>query len=198
MSKVIADMTMSLDGYVADPDDGIDRLFGWFGNGDVATPTASPEMTFLTSEASAGVLRGALAEIGALVVGRRLYDLAGAWGGNHAMGAPVVVVTHTPPDEPAPEGKTPFTFVTDGVEAAVAEARKVAGGKNVVVASANVAQQCLDAGLLDEVSINLVPILLGAGVPYFADLTTAPVTFGDPHVIEGTGVTHLRYPVTKA
>ena len=194
MTKVIADMSMSLDGYVADPDDGIDQLFAWFFDGDVVTPTANPHMTFRTSEASAEVMRAALSGVGALVAGRRLYDVAGGWSGTHPMGAPVVVVTHRPPEE-APEGATPFTFVTDGVEAAVDAARALAGDKDVVVASANVAQQCLDAGLLDEVSVNLVPVFLGAGIPYFTDLATAPRALGSPRVVEGVGVTHLRYPV---
>jgi dihydrofolate reductase len=197
MTKVIADMSMSLDGYIADPEDGIDQLFGWFGNGDVATPSANPHVTFQTSEASAGVLRRALADVGALVAGRHLYDLAGGWGGSHPMGAPIFVVTHQAPAE-APQGDTPITFVTGGVAAAVARAREAAGDKDVVVASAKIAQQCLEAGLLDEVSVNLVPVVLGAGVPYFESVATAPVRLADPDVIEGTGVTHLRYRVEKA
>ena len=194
MTKVIADMSMSLDGYVAEPDDSTEQLFGWFFNGDVVTPTANPHITFRTSDTSAQVMRDALAGVGALITGRRLYDVAGAWGGSHPMGAPIVVVTHEPPKD-APEGATPFTFVTNGVEAAVDAARAAAGGKDVVIASANVAQQCLDAGLLDEVSVNLVPVLLGGGIPYFTDLATAPRTLGTPQVVEGTGVTHMRYPV---
>src|SRR5579871_629626 len=179
MGLVVADMTMSLDGFIADPSDSVEHLFGWFDNGDVATPTSSPQWSFHTTEASALHLRDALATAGALIVGRRLYDVAQAWGGTHPVGVPIVVVTHTPPDS-WPQGKTPFTFVADGIESAVAHAKALAGEKNVGVASANITQQCLNAGLLDAISVSLVPVLLGSGIPFFAHLTTAPIQLENP------------------
>ena len=196
MAKVVADMSMSLDGFIADPSDGVDRLFGWYGNGDVEVPTARPEFTFRTSEASAGHLRAALSEVGALVCGRRLFDISGGWSGKHPMGVPVVVVTHSVPDG-WPRDDAPFTFVTDGIESALAQAKSIAGEKLVGVASASVAQQCLDAGLLDAVRVSLVPVLLGEGIPWFANLSSAPVELDGPTVTEGTGVTHLYYRVRK-
>jgi len=194
MSKVLANMCMSLDGFIADPADGCDELFGWYGNGDVVTETAAEWATFRTSAASAEILRDALSRTGALIAGRHLFDITGGWGGTHPVGAPVFVVTHQAPADWQAEG---FTFVTDGIESAVKQAKAVAGDKNVVVASAKIAQQVLDAGLLDEISVSLVPVLLGKGVPFFENLGTSPVRLEDPEVVQGTGVTHLTYRVRR-
>ncbi|MEH0970417.1 deaminase [Micromonospora sp. CPCC 205546] len=115
MGGVYTEASMSLDGYIAAPGDtGFDQLFQWYGNGDVAIATAKPEMTFRISQASAGHLRHTLDDTGALVVGRRLFDLVGGWDGRHPMDKPVVVVTHHVP-EGWPRPGAPFTFVTDGV-----------------------------------------------------------------------------------
>jgi dihydrofolate reductase len=188
----VGNMSMSLDGYVADPFDRVDRLFGWYGSGEVIVPSADPRWVYRVSEASAGHLRDALANVGALITGRRLFDLTAGWGGSHPMGVPVFVVTHTIPDGwPRPDA--PFVFVTDGIESALAQARTTAGDKMVAVASATLIQQYLNAGLLDEVRIDLVPVLLGAGVRLFDNLTGTPVKLHDPRVIQGSGVTHMYY-----
>ena len=194
MAPVLANMSMSLDGFVADPADGVEHLFGWYSNGEVAVPTADPRWTFHTSAASADHLRDALAGIGALICGRRLFDHTAGWGGRHPLGVPVFVVTHRVPDG-WPRADVPFTFVTDGIESAVAQAKAVAGEKAVAVASANIAQQCLNAGLLDEIVVDLVPVLLGEGIRFFDNLSRSPILLEGPRVIEGTGVTHLRYRV---
>jgi dihydrofolate reductase len=194
MATVIAEMSMSLDGFVADPFDEVGPLFDWYGNGDVETPTADPERwTFRTSAASAEYLRELLERTRALVAGRRLFDIGG-WGetGQPFGEVPVFVVTHTVPDG-WPRDDKPISFVTDGVESAVEQARAAAGEGWVGVGGANIAQQCLNAGLLDEVRVNLVPVLLGEGIRYFDNLSTAPLAFEGPTVIEGTGVTHLIY-----
>jgi dihydrofolate reductase len=193
MSKVIANMSMSLDGFIADPADGIDQLFGWMGNGEVEVPTAVDWATFRMSPASADYMRKALDSVGALITGRHLFDITHGWGGTHPLGVPVFVVTHRAPTD-WPHTET-FTFV-DTVEQAVAGAQEAAGEKNVVVASAKIAQQCADAGLLDGIHVDLVPVLLGSGVRWFENLGTAPVQLGNPTVIEGNGVTHLAYDVT--
>jgi dihydrofolate reductase len=195
MAKVNAHMSMSLDGFIADPNDGIEQLFGWYFSGDVTVPTASPQLPpFQTDAASADVLRDALANTGALIAGRRLFDIAGGWGGTHPLGVPVFVVTHSVPDG-WPREDAPFTFVTDGVQSAVAQAKAVAGDKTVTVASANIAQQCLNAGLLDEVVVSLVPVLLGEGIRFFDHLKGTPIQLAGPRVVEGTAVTHLSYHV---
>src|SRR6266508_1940560 len=176
MAVVISEMSMSLDGFVADPADQVGPLFDWYANGEVEVPTAVPERwTFRTSEASAGYLRESMGRIGALVAGRRLFDI-GRWGEHgHPYGVPVFVVTHDVPQGwPREDAPLPITFVTDGVEHAVAQAKATAGEGWVGVAGPNIAQQCLDAGLLDEVRINLVPVLLGKGLRYFDKLSNAP------------------------
>jgi dihydrofolate reductase len=148
---------------------------------------------FHTSSASAQYLRDALATLGALVSGRTLFDLAHGWSGRHPAGAPVVVVTHEPPADWAyPDA--PFTFVTDGVAAAIAQAKAIAAGKNVAVASADIARQCVELGLLDVIAVDLVPVLLGAGKPWFGGLGDV-AELADPDIIAGQGVTHLIYRV---
>src|SRR6266508_3785794 len=129
MAVVISEMSMSLDGFVADPADQVGPLFDWYANGEVEVPTAVPERwTFRTSEASAGYLRESMGRIGALVAGRRLFDI-GRWGEHgHPYGVPVFVVTHDVPQGwPREDAPLPITFVTDGVEHAVAQAKTTAG-----------------------------------------------------------------------
>jgi len=144
MATVVAEMSMSLDGFIADPSDEVGPLFDWYTNGDVMVPSADPRWIWHTSEASAGHVRDTLANIGAEVSGRRLFDVAAGWGGNTPMGVPVFVVTHSVPDG-WPRDDAPFTIVTDGIESALAQAKAVAGEKVVAVAGANIAQQCLNA-----------------------------------------------------
>ncbi|GAB2820497.1 dihydrofolate reductase family protein [Actinoallomurus bryophytorum] len=195
MNKVIANMSMSLDGFIADTADGIDQLFGWMGSGDVEVPTAVDWATFRVSPASADYMSEAMAGVGALIAGRHLFDITQGWGGTHPLGVPIIVVTHEPPAD-WPHTET-FTFA-DSVETAVELARKAAGDKNVVVASSKIAQQCLDAGLLDAINVDLVPVLLGTGIRWFENLAKAPVRLEGPAVVEGNGVTHLAYTVHKA
>jgi len=130
------------------------------------------------------------------VTGRRNFNVAGAWGGKPPLGVPHFVVTHTVPQEWVKEG-SPFTFVTDGVESAVAKAMQTAGDKNVAISSANIMRQCLKAGLLDEIHIDLVPVLLGEGIRLFEHLGTKPIDLEKISVTEGHGVTHLGFRVVK-
>ncbi|GAA4888363.1 dihydrofolate reductase family protein [Streptomyces coeruleoprunus] len=203
MAKVCTGASMSLDGYISGPGEtGFDKLFKWYENGDITVETTHPELTFHLTEVSATHWRRLIAETGALVVGRKLFDITQGWGGDHPMGVPVVVVTHSVPDGWPREG-APFHFVTEGgtegIERAVALARELAGDKNVVVNAGTIAQQCLDARLLDEVGIDLVPVLLGGGTPFFTDLKGAPYELEGPVAIaEGKDVTHLRYRVRYA
>lgn len=194
MSKVLSHMTMSLDGFIADPQDGIEELFGWYGAGDVSLPTANEDIAFSVDESSAELLRGMLGNTGALVSGRRLFDITDGWGDNHPVGAPVVVVTHRAPED---ADRWPRTTFTDSVESGIERAKEVAGDKDVTVASADIARQALDLGLLDEVHVSLVPVLLREGIPYFASLTSAPHRFEDPVVIPGARATHLQYAVRR-
>ena len=198
MSKLVAIMSMSLDGYVADGNDGVDEVFDWyFNSGDVEIRTGgSDPMTFKVSEASAEHIRGLWSELGAVLTGRRTFDVAQGWGGNHPWG-PAFVLTHEIPDGwPRPESTV--HFVTDGVESAVDRAKAAADGRSVGVHGADTIRQLLDAELLDEVAVDIAPILLGSGVRLFDDLARPPVSLGNPTVTAGVGVTHLRYPVHKS
>jgi dihydrofolate reductase len=144
-------------------------------------PTADPRWTFRTSEASAAHIRQGLRDMGALISGRRLFDHAAGWGGNDPYGVPVFVVTHTVPDDwPYPDA--PFTFVTDGVESVVAQAEAAAGANKVDVAGPNIIQQSLNAELLDEIVVNLVPVLLGVGIRFFDNLSRTPVRLDGPQI----------------
>ncbi|MGV8909183.1 MAG: dihydrofolate reductase family protein [Propionicimonas sp.] len=198
MSKVVAIMSMSLDGYVADADDGVDEVFEWYsGSGDVEFHTGgSDPMTFRVSEASAEHLRGLTSELGAMLTGRRTFEVAGGWGGNHAWGPAFVLAHHIPAGWPRPNSTV--HFVTDGIESAVNQAREAAAGKSVGVHGADTIQQCLNAGLLDELHIDIAAVLLGSGVRLFDHLTVTPAVLGNPRVIQGVGVSHLRYPVHRA
>src|SRR5215469_18838244 len=190
---VEAHMTMSLDGFIADPSDGVGPLFDWYDAGHVTVPSAYPRWTFHVDASSAGFLRAMLAGNGALVCGRRLFDLTDGWGGRHTTGVPVFVVTHRPAEDWEQRHRdAPFTFVSDGVRSAVAQARAVAGDKVVSVAGGpNLIQQCIREGLLDAINISLAPVLLGAGIRFFGALASAPVMLDDPAVVVGARATHL-------
>jgi dihydrofolate reductase len=206
MSKVVLELSMSLDGFIAGPNDGPDNglgdggdaLFKWYSSGDTDFPLPGTDMVFKISRASAEFLRPSWMNIGASVAGRRTFDIAHGWGGNPPGGAdePHFVVTHTVPQEWVKPG-SPFTFVTDGVESAVRQAKEAAGGKNIDLMGASIAQQCLNAGLLDEIQVDLAPVLLGGGVRLFDHLDSAPIELEPIAVVQGLGVTHLRYRVVK-
>jgi dihydrofolate reductase len=136
---------------------------------------------------------------GALVVGRRLFDITNGWEGRHPIDVPVFVVTHEPPTDWTPrEPDPPFEFVTEGVEAAIERAVAVAGEKAVAVNGGTMARQALEAGLIDEIWIDLVPVLLGGGTPMFDQVKTGPLSLDGPvSVVEGKAVTHLRYRVRR-
>jgi dihydrofolate reductase len=204
MGKVSTGLSMSLDGFIAGPNDGPDsplgeggeRLFEWYSGGDTEYRLPGTEMVFRVSPQSAELLREVHSKMGAFVTGRRTFDITGGWGGRPPLGVPTFVVTHTVPQEWVYEG-SPFTFVTEGAESAVERAKAVAGDKTVAVGAASIAQQCIRAGLLDEIHIDLVPVLLGDGVRLFDHLGTEPIELESTRVIEGAGVTHLTFRVVR-
>ncbi len=204
MGKVAVGLSMSLDGFIAGPNDGPgsplgeggEALFTWFSAGDTEYPLPGTEMVFEISRQSADLLREAHGRMGAFVTGRRTFDIANGWGGSPPLGVPTFVVTHEVPQDWVYEG-SPYTFVTDGVESAVEGAKAVAGDKTVAVGAASIAQQCLRAGLLDEIHVDLAPLLLGGGVRLFEHLGETPIELESTQVVEGTGVTHLTFRVVK-
>src|SRR6185295_14128004 len=156
MGKVYTGATMSLDGYISGPDEsGFDHLFQWYGNGDVEMKTTHDDLTFRLTPQSAEHVRAMLDATGVLVVGRHLFDVTSGWGGNHPLDRPVVVLTHSVPDG-WPRDDAPFTFVTEGgIDRAIAVAQEIAGDKIVGVNGGQIARQCLEAGLLDEIWVDL-------------------------------------------
>jgi dihydrofolate reductase len=186
--------SMSLDGFIAGPgNSGFDMIFAWTQNGDTVIQSANTgRLTYRTTAASAQAIREMLDETGALVVGRNLFDMTNGWDGTHPMGVPVFVVTHNVPEDFEAKG-TPYTFVTDGVDAALDAALEVAGDKTVGVGPGDVAWQALDAGRVDLIKIDLVPIVLGGGNRMFDRLSNAPTIWSNPRVVEGDRVTHLVY-----
>jgi dihydrofolate reductase len=204
MGKVRTGHSTSLDGFIAGPNDGPEaplgdggeRLLAWYSGGGTEYRLPSTEMVFTVSPLSAELLRETRRTTGALVTGRRTFDLTNGWGGRHPLDVPVFVVTHTVPQEWVFEG-SPFTFVTEGLESAIEQAKAVAGDKDVGVVGASLVRQCIRAGLLDEIHVDLVPVLLGDGVRLFDHLGTEPIELESTRMIEGAGVTHLTFRVVK-
>jgi dihydrofolate reductase len=172
------------------------RLFEWYSSGDTDYEVPGTDMVFRVSPQSAELLREAHSKMGAFVTGRRTFDITNGWGGNPPLGVPTFVVTHTVPQEWVYEG-SPFTFVTEGLESALEKAKAVAADKDVAVGAASIAQQCIRAGLLDEIHVDLVPVLLGDGVRLFDHLGTVPIELESTRVVEGAGVTHLTFRVVR-
>ncbi len=144
------------------------------------------------------VLDEALRTTGAVVIGRRMFDNAKGWGENPPFHMPVFVLTHEARETMRKEGGTTFTFVIDGIESALEQAKAVAGDKNVSVGGgANTIQQYLGAGLLDEIQIHIAPMLLGDGIRLFDHLGTGQIELETTRVIDSPGVTHLRFRLPK-
>jgi len=193
-------MSMSLDGFVAGPDDkkahplglnGGEHVFDWYFSGKEQRrhPLFRPEPGPNRDEVDR-----MFAESGAFIFGRRTYEIAGGWGGNHPVnGAPTFVLTHKPPSD-YPRGPSNLTFVTDGIESAIRQARAVAGGRDIKLGGASPGKQALAAGLCDEIVIHLAPYLLGGGVRLF-DALAAGIRLEKVSVSDGPFATHLRYRV---
>jgi dihydrofolate reductase len=196
MGKVVFDMTMSLDGYIAGPDENDDqplglngvRLHDWIANSQESTED--------------GVVIGELIEqTGAVIAGRRTFDNSegpNGWGdGPLGKDVPVFVVTHEVPERNKPGGAV-FTFVTEGIESALKQAKDVAGDKNVyLMGGADLARQYIEAGLLDEIQVHIATVLLGAGRPMFDALGCDPVELEVDRVISTPHATHIRYRVVR-
>jgi len=196
MSKTVLYMSMSVDGFIAGPDDSMEHglgvdgecLHAWLTDGDV-----SPESHRPAAGPSAEVFDEMLGT-GAVIVGRRTFEFADGWAGDHHNGVPIFVLTREAPAQPAPGHAR---YVTDGVESCVAQARSAAGDRDVMVHGAATAQALLGAGLLDELRLQLVPVLLGQGRRLFDHLPAEVVELDPAEPTEAPGVLHLRYRVRK-
>ena len=196
---ILGAAAVSLDGYIAYDDDTVGPLFDWLGNGDTAWAWTEGQAEELrTTAASRDFMRAVYPRIGAVVIGRRLFDLTDGWDGVPAAGDHVFVVTHTAPTGWKYEGTGPFTFVTEGVEAAITQARAFAGpDRQVDVAAGQIGGQALRLGLIDQVVMSVVPVVLGAGRPFFGAMGPGDaVVLTEPsRVAQGKRVTHLLYDV---
>jgi dihydrofolate reductase len=202
MGKITTGFSMSVDGFVAGPNDGPDnslgdggdRLFTWYFSGDTIVEVPLGEGNMKMSREGGDMVKEAARTAGVLVTARRTFDIAHAWGGRHPMDVPIVVLTHRIPSEWVKDG-SPFTFVTDGIESTIQKAREIAGDKDVVIGAPSVVKQALNAGLLDVIHIDLVPLLLGSGIRLFDALQIDPVDLRLDDAKLGSGVLHLTYSV---
>ncbi len=198
MGKAVMGAVMSLDGFMADENDGVGPLFDWLGNGDVAWSFPGSDGESRTTQASADFMLDVYGDMAANVIGRRVFDLTDGWDGKPAAGEHVFVVTHQPPTDWEHADTAPFTFV-DGVEKAITAAQEFAGDRVVDVAAGQIGSQALALGLIDQVVINVVPVVFGSGRPFFATGALAePLLLEDPTtVVQGDRVTHLVYDVRR-
>lgn len=197
MTKIIATASISLDGKIALPDDDPGPIFDWYESGDVGIAPGDPEREFHLSRASADYVAGWWSTVGVEVIGRRLFDITNGWEGRPPAGsAGVVVVTHTPPTSWAHFGSAPFTFV-DGLDLAITVAREQAGDKDVTITGGELTGQALTLGLIDELRLELAPVILGAGIDFFGAYSGGPILLEDPEIVPGERVTHLHYRVRR-
>jgi dihydrofolate reductase len=205
MGKLVADITMSLDGFITGPDDAPGRGLGERGealhNWVMGGPWRYDDQArrFAPADVDRTVLQEAMGSTGAGIIGRRMFDVTGGWGGNPPGGpsARYFVLTHSVPRDWA-DRQSPFTFVTDGIDSALAQARSAAGDKDVGIGGgANVIQQYLAARLVDELRLHLAPVLLGAGKRLFDHLGNQTIELEQTRVIESPFATHLFYTVRR-
>jgi len=183
----VLDMSVSLDGYIADPDDFLggddgERLHKW---ADADGEPSGPVKQFRDEWSAAG----------AVLAGRRTAELMDHWGGSHA-GLPIIVPSHRPPGPAARWGYPLVTYVTDGIESAMAQAKAAAGDRDVQVRGAYTGQRAIEAGVLDEVQIHLIPVLLGRGRRLF-DVLPSLVELEIVRVIDTPEATHIRYRIRR-
>jgi dihydrofolate reductase len=205
MGLVISDMSMSLDGYIAGPEVGVEhpigvggeRLFQW--NYPLESWREPQGLAGGRTDRDSEIVEESSARSGAFVMGRRMFDTGeGPWGDSPPFRRPVFVLTHALRETLVKEGGTTFTFVTDGVERAIELAKAAAGDLDVTESGgANTVQQCIRAGLLDELQVHLAPVLLGGGTRLFDDSRSAHVELECTRVVESPRVTHLRFRLPR-
>lgn len=204
MGKVTTGFSMSLDGFVAglndNPEnslgDGGDRLFKWYFAGEPTVDVPMGKGAMKMSREGGEMVKQAARKAGVLVTARRTFDIARAWGGRHPMDVPMVVLTHRVPQEWVYDG-SPFTFVTDGIVNAIKKAHEIARDKDVVIGAPSVVKQCLTSGLLDEIHIDLVPLLLGNGIRLFDSLEIEPTDLRLDDINMSAGVVHMTFRIIK-
>lgn len=183
---------VSVDGYIADAHDDVGPLFEWYFNGGTDIVDGGP---FKVSQVSAGYVRPMWESIGSMVIGRHLFDLTNGWEGRPPAGDHVVVISHRPkPDGWHPEASYHFT---DDLTAGVARARELAGGRTVALAAGRMGGQAMALGLVDQVAMDVVPVVFGSGKRYFGDISDQYLLEDPDVVIQGERVLHLRYQARR-
>jgi dihydrofolate reductase len=204
MSKLVAEITMSVDGFIAGPNarpgqglgEGGERLHEWVYG--LKSWRESHGLEGGETGADDEVLEESISRPGAIIIGRTMYDHSEGWGDRPPFGRPVFVLTHRRQEPLTKEGGTAFTFVTDGIESALTQAQAAAGDKDVAIGGgASVIQQYLAAGLLDELRLNIAPILLGDGKRLFDQAEAGPGELEPVQAINSPKVTHLRYRINR-
>jgi dihydrofolate reductase len=189
---------VSADGYIAYDDDQIGPLFDWMSGGDVEWKlSGSDEHAMRTTQASKDFMQSVYTDIGAVIMGRVLFDSTNGWNGVPAAGDHVFVVTHEAPTDWEHAGTAPFTFVTDGVASAIEQAREFCGDRIVDVAAGQIGGQALRLGLIDQIVMNVVPVVFGGGKPFFGAMGPGEdVRLANPSLVaQGHRVTHVLYDV---
>jgi dihydrofolate reductase len=193
--KVIWDVTMSLDGFIANPNHNPGKIFDWYFSGHTPSKYRTGNLDFRLSSEDAKYFDARVKKVGAIIAGRRTYDVSQAWEGSFFIPVPFFVLTHKCPKR-VPQGTTKFTFVNNGIESAITQAKKAAGNRLVSIMGANVAKQCIERGLLDEIHVSIAPYLLGDGVRLFdyacAHLVKLKRTAA---LASSSGMTHLSFKV---
>ncbi len=197
-TTIMGAAAVSLDGFIADDNDEVGLLFDWLGGGEVSWSLPGSPDEARSTRASADFMTSRYANTAANVIGRRLFDLTNGWNGRPAAYEHVFVVTHQPPTDWEHAGTAPFTFV-DGVEQAIAAATEFAGDRDVDVAAGQIGSQALELGLIDQVVMNVVPVVFGSGRPFFASGTLPePLRLENSStIVQGDRVTHLVYDVSR-
>lgn len=193
MGKVILNISMSLDGYIAGPNHSVSKGMG---EGGERLHDWMFKEEFKTNTINADVVKEIFDTSGAFLMGRRWFDHGEKVWGASPFNMPVFVVTHRM-RENVVQGNTIFHFITDGIESAVRKAKAAAGDKNVTTGGADLPRQLLKAGLVDEIHIALVPVLLGNGIPLFDATIRKHIELERISVMEAPGVTHIRFRVIK-
>ena len=191
--------SVSADGYIADAEGQIGDLFDWMNAGDVEWKLAeSDEHAMRSTAESRDFMHAVYPDIGAVIIGRNLFDQTNGWNGVPGSGDHVFVVTHQPPTDWEHAGSAPFTFVTD-VESAITQAREFCGDRIVDVAAGQIGGQALRLGLIDQIVMNVVPVVFGGGRPFFGAMEPGDdVMLDNPsRVAQGNRVTHLLYDVAR-
>lgn len=204
MGKVFSDITLSLDGFIAGPDDGLEYPLGKGGERihqwvyDLAAWREPQGLSGGKTNRDSEIIDESDKNTGATIVGKRMYFTVQGWGDEPPFRRPVFVITHEPQEKVVKPNGTTFTFVTDGIESALKQAKAAAGDQDVAVGGgANIVQQFIKAGLLDEIQVHILHFLMGDGTRLFDHLGTQKFELESTRVVEGEGVTHLKFRIVK-